>query len=206
MPLTTTGRNKLLDSGKGAFTHVGALTSIDGTEVAGGSYARQAVTWQTAGSGLTDNTAQLTIPIPASTTVQAIGLYDAVSAGALLAYVPIGSSGQLLRGAAAVTDLANNVLTSDSHGLSADDRVMVWQIADEAFPASTPSLLATVLYYAATITTSTFKLSTTASGANIVDITGLGELAWAKTVPNTFSSAGNLTVAIGQLDFALTFA
>ena len=205
MPLTTTGRNKLLDSGKGVFTHVGALTSIDGTEVAGGSYARQAVTWVTAASGLTDNNGALSIPIPASTTVQALGIYDAVSGGNLLAYVPIGSSG-LLRGIAEVTDTTNNIVTSAGHGLSADNRVMVWQVADEAFPASTPSLLTTVLYYAATITTDTFKLSTTASGANIVDITGLGSIAWAKTAPDTWTNAGNLTVATGALDFSLTFA
>lgn len=206
MPFTTAGRDALLTSGKAGITHVGALTALDGTEVAGGSYARQAVTWTAAASGATDNNAQITIPIPASTTVAAIGLYDALSSGNLLGYFPLGSSGQLLRGVGAVTDTTNNIVTSNAHGVAADDRILVWQVADEAFPAATPSLSATTLYYAATVTTDTFKLSTSASGAAIVDITGLGELAWAKTVPNTWASAGNLTIATGTLDLSLTFA
>ena len=206
MPLTTAGRNALLTNGLTGFTHVGALSDLAPTEVAGGSYQRQAITWTAASSGVRDNNAQIDVPIPASTTVVAVGLYDANASGNLLGYFPIGSSGQLLRGVGAVTDTTNNIITSNAHGVANDDRLLVWQVAEEAFPASTPSLLATVLYYAASVATDTLKLSSTASGANILDITGSGELAWAKTVPNTFASAGNLTIAVNTLDLALTFA
>lgn len=201
MPLTTAGRNALLTSGASGITHIGALTAISGTEVAGGSYARQAITFAAASGGIRDNTAQLTIPIPAGTTVVAIAGYDASSAGNQLSLDPYGSSGQVLKGVgtAATTDL----ITSNGHGLTTDDRVFVAAVAGESLPTG---LSASTLYYvlASGLTTDAFKLSTS-SGGTAVDITAVGELAWFKTVPNTFSSAGNLVIAAGAYDLDLNF-
>lgn len=202
MPYTTAGRNALLTSGKGGVTHVGAVTDIAGTEVAGGSYARQAVTWGAAASGAATNTGALTIPIPAGSTVVALAYYDAVSAGNLLGVFPYGSAGQVLDGVATVT--AADTFTSNVHGLAADDRVFVAAVAGETLPAG---LSATTLYYvrATGLTADTFTLATTSGGA-AVDVTDAGELVWFKTVPNTFASAGNLTVAIAAASIDLTFA
>lgn len=206
MPLNNTGRNALLTSGKGGFTHVGALTALTPTEVAGGSYARQAVTWQSAGTpaaGQAGNNGSITIPIPASTTVVALGLYDAVSAGNNLAILPYGSSNQVVTGVASVDAIATDLIQSNGHGLTTDDRVFVSTVNGEALPTG---LGATTLYFvlASGLTTDAFKLSTT-SGGSAVDITALGELAFWKTVPNTFASAGNLTIATNQLLLDLTF-
>jgi len=202
MPYTTAGRNALLTSGKGGVTHVGAVTDIAGTEVAGGSYARQAVTWGAAASGAATNTGALTIPIPAGSTVVALAYYDAVSAGNLLGVFPYGSAGQVVDGVATVT--AADTFTSNAHGLAADDRVFVAAVAGETLPAG---LSATTLYYvrATGLTADTFTLATT-SGGSAVDVTAAGELVWFKTVPNTFASAGNLTVAIAAASIDLTFA
>ena len=202
MPYTTAGRNALLTSGKGGVTHVGAVTDIAGTEVAGGSYARQAVTWGAAASGAATNTGALTIPIPAGSTVVALAYYDALSAGNLLGVFPYGSAGQVLDGVATVT--AADTFTSNAHGLAADDRVFVAAVAGETLPAG---LSATTLYYvrATGLTSDTFTLATT-SGGSAVDVTAAGELVWFKTVPNTFASAGNLTVAIAAASIDLTFA
>ncbi|MCC7060696.1 MAG: hypothetical protein IT508_10740 [Burkholderiaceae bacterium] len=202
MPYTTAGRNALLTSGKGGVTHVGAVTDIAGTEVAGGSYARQAVTWGAAASGAATNTGALTIPIPAGSTPVALAYYDALSAGNLLGVFPYGSAGQVLDGVATVT--AADTFTSNVHGLAADDRVFVAAVAGETLPAG---LSATTLYYvrATGLTSDTFTLATT-SGGSAVDVTAAGELVWFKTVPNTFASAGNLTVAIAAASIDLTFA
>jgi len=202
MPYTTAGRNALLTSGKGGVTHVGAVTDIAGTEVAGGSYARQAVTWGAAASGAATNTGALTIPIPAGSTPVALAYYDALSAGNLLGVFPYGSAGQVLDGVATVT--AADTFTSNVHGLAADDRVFVAAVAGETLPAG---LSATTLYYvrATGLTADTFTLATT-SGGSAVDVTAAGELVWFKTVPNTFASAGNLTVAIAAASIDLTFA
>ena len=199
MPLNNTGRNALLNSGKGGFTHVGAVTDLSGTEVTGGSYARQAVTWQSAGTpaaGQSGNTAQLTVPIPAGSTPVAVALYDAVSAGTLLGYFPYGSSGQVVDGVASA-DATTDLLTSVAHGLTTDDRVMFWAITGDALPTG---LSATTLYFvlASGLTANAFKVATT-SGGTAIDITASSEVAFAKTVPNTFSSAGNIVIAANAL-------
>lgn len=201
MPLTTQGRNDLLTNGLTAFTHVGAYTDLGTTEVAGGSYARQAVTWTSAASGVRDNNAQLSIPIPAGTTVQVGSIHSAVSAGNLEAFFQIGST---LRGVASVDATATDLLQSNGHGLSTDNRVFFSTIAGESLPTG---LSATTLYFvlASGLTTDAFKVATT-SGGTAVDITALGEVAWFRTVPETFSSAGNLIIATGALDVDATFA
>jgi len=76
MPLTTTGRNKLLDSGKASISHIGAFSDLGTTEVAGAT--RQAVTWTAAAAGVVDNNAQLVIPVNAGQTAVCLGFFDAV--------------------------------------------------------------------------------------------------------------------------------
>jgi hypothetical protein len=196
MPLTTAGRNAVLDSGIPAITHVGALTALTGTEVAGGSYARQSISHAAAASGVKDNSAQITIPIPAGTTVVAVSEYDASSAGNQLSYGGIGSTVKGV-GTAATTD----TITSNGHGLVDNDRVFVWAVNGESLPTG---LAASTLYHVISSASNTFQLSTSQGGA-AVDITAVGELAFAKTVPETFASAGNLVFAAGALDHDATF-
>jgi hypothetical protein len=187
MPLTTTGKNNLISVT--SFTHAGAYTDLGVTEVAGGSYARQAITWGTASAGTRANSAQISIPIPAGTTVQTVGVWDAVSAGNSQGFYQIGST---LRGAATVTTA--DTFTSNAHGLSADDRIFFAGIAGESLPAG---LSATTLYFvrATGLTADTFTVATS-SGGSAVDVTAAGEVAWFKTVPQTFSIAGNLILPI----------
>lgn len=186
MPLTTTGKNNLI--AVTAFTHAGAYTDLGTTEVAGGSYARQAITWAAASAGARANSAQLTIPIPAGTTVVAAGVWDAVSAGNSQGFWQIGST---LCGVATVTTA--DTFTSTAHGLVADDRVFVTAPAGQSgVPAG---LSATTLYFvrATGLTADTFTIATT-SGGTAVDVTAAGEVAFFKTVPQTFSIAGNLVL------------
>lgn len=202
MPFTTTGRNKLLDTGKTAITHIGAFTDLGTTEAGGAT--RQAITWTAAASGVTDNNAQLSIPVNAGVTVQTLGFFDALTVGNILGYWPIGSAGQVLRGVGTVDAIATDLIQSSAHGLAADDRVFFWPAGDATLPAG---LSAATLYFvrATGLTADLFSVATTSGGA-AVDITALGELAWAKTVPNTWASAGNLVIATGSLDLDLTFA
>lgn len=51
-----------------AITHIG-LVNGSGTELSGGSYARQAVTWTSATAGLVRPTADLTFSVPAGGVV-----------------------------------------------------------------------------------------------------------------------------------------
>jgi len=88
--------NKLLDHFLGTATYtkpttvyVGLYTVVPtdaggGTQVTGGSYARQTATFSAAASGTTSNTANIDFAgMPAATTV-AIGIFDALTAGNLL--------------------------------------------------------------------------------------------------------------------------
>ena len=96
--LTDYLENKLLDHflGTTAYTspaavYVGLFTVAPsdaggGTEVTGGSYARQAATFTSAASGATSNDTNIDFTgMPATTTV-AIGIFDDVASGNMLLY------------------------------------------------------------------------------------------------------------------------
>lgn len=196
MALTTAGRNALLASGKAGFTHVGLCTDLAGTEVAGGSYARQPVTWGTPASGITSNTGAVSIPVPAGTTPMVVCLYDALTAGNRLSDGGYGSSGQQVKGLGTV-DATTDLFLSKAHGLTTDDRVFFSPVNGEAIPTG---VSVTTLYFvlAAGLTTDAFAVSTTSGGAAL-NVTVSGEVLFQKTVLNVFASAGNLTFAIAAL-------
>jgi len=96
--LTNYLESKLIDHFLGTTTYtkpsavyVGLFTVTPGeagggTEVSGGSYARQAATFGAASSGATTNNANIDFTgMPAATTV-AIGIFDASTSGNMLLY------------------------------------------------------------------------------------------------------------------------
>jgi hypothetical protein len=188
MPLTTTGKNNLISVT--SYTHAGAYTDLGVTETSGGSYARQAITWAAASAGTRANSAQLTIPINAGQTIQAVGVWDAVSAGNSQGFWQIGST---LRGAATIT-ASTDTFADFAHGVTTDDRVFFTAIAGQSLPTG---LSLTTLYFvrATGLTANAFTVATTSGGA-AVDVTTDGEVAWFKTVPQTFSISGNLILPV----------
>jgi hypothetical protein len=188
MPLTTAGKTNLISVT--SFTHAGAYTDLGATEVAGGSYARQAITWAAASGGTRANSAQISIPIPAGTTVQTVGVWDASSAGNSQGFWQIGSTVTGTGTATASTD----TIASFAHGVTTDDRVFFTAPAGSSLPTG---LSATVLYFvrATGLTADAFTVALTSGGA-AVNITADGEVAFFKTVPQTFSIAGNLVLPV----------
>ena len=108
---TTFLQQELLDhiGGNGAYTaptpYVGLYTAAPsdaggGTEVTGGSYARQAVAtgassgWDAASGGATQNTAMVTFPTATANwgTVTHVGLFDAITSGNLLMHGALSAS------------------------------------------------------------------------------------------------------------------
>jgi len=65
-----------------------------GTEVTGGSYARQSVTFASPSNGVTTNSADITFPTAtaAQGTVTHIGIRDALTSGNLLYHTPLDAS------------------------------------------------------------------------------------------------------------------
>lgn len=202
MPLTTTGRNSLLTDGATSFAYLSATTNIDTTSPTEITTTRQAITWAAAASGQRTNSNAISIPVTAGTTVQGIAIFTASTGGSCQAVFPVGSSGQYVDGVASAA--TTGTFTSIAHGLTTDDRVFFSAVAGEALPAT---LSTTTLYFvrATGLTADSFTIATTSGGAAVTFTTG-GEAAFFKTVPNTFSSAGNLTVAIGALTLDGTFA
>ncbi len=180
MPLNTTGKNNLISVT--SMTHVTGITALPSTETTPST--RQAITWAAASGGTRANSAQLTIPIAAGQTILAVGVWDALTVGTLQGYWQIGST---LRGGSTMT--AAGVHTSVGHGLTTDDRVFVTALGGDALPTG---LAIDTLYFvrATGLTADSFSLAATSGGAAVGS--AAGEVAWFKTVPQTFSIAGNL--------------
>lgn len=190
----------MLSGGLGnAISHVSAHTAIPddngSSEATGGSYARQAVTWTSASSGVRDNNAGITHPIPAGTTVVSYGFWSALTSGTYYGHALIGST---LAGFGSVdsSGVTSNNIQSAAHGLSNGNRVAVYNVHAESLPTG---LAEGTLYWVVGVATNTFQVSTT-EGGSAVDISGQGELWWQNCVPEAFGSAGSLTAATGDLD------
>ena len=85
MPLNDAARDAMLDHYDTLVTHVSAHTADPGTtgasEVSGGSYARQSITFAAASGGNLNSSNTPVIPIPAATTITHLGLWSASTAG-----------------------------------------------------------------------------------------------------------------------------
>ncbi len=83
MPLTVTERNTVANSLTPRLTHVSLHTADPGTtgasEAAGGSYARQALTWSAASAGIAVAN-EVTFSVPAGTYTH-FGVWNAASGG-----------------------------------------------------------------------------------------------------------------------------
>jgi len=80
--------------------HTADPTLTGGAEVTGGSYARQALSYNAASGNSKTTSATATIPIPAGNTVTYLGLWSLASGGVFLGQVAItseafGSDGNL---------------------------------------------------------------------------------------------------------------
>jgi hypothetical protein len=209
VPFNDAAKNAMLDAldeTATQITHVGVHTLADpgtgatatGTEATGGSpaYARQAVTWGAAASGLKANTNTIAIDVPSGT----YGFLTYWNAST-------GNSGTQYRGYAPINGTTKGFGTVDAAGVTADaiqsaahglvdtDRVMLFNTFGEALPAG---LTEGVIYFVVSAATDTFEVSLTSGGAS-APITGQGELFFQKVIPETFGAQGQITVAAGAL-------
>lgn len=215
MPFNTPAKNLMLEAldeslaagidfvAAWTLTDPGTGTNATGTEAAGGSpaYARQAVVWGAAAAEVKANTNAITIDVPAG-TYGFLAYFNAVTGNTnnFLGYAPINGT---VHGFFSVdTTLSNDQFLSPSHGLVDTDRVMLFNAVGTALPTGVAE---GTVYFVVASATNTFKVSTTSGGA-AVDLTavGGGEGYFAKVIPETFASQGQITVAIGALTLDLT--
>lgn len=77
-----------------ALFNVTPTSAGGGTEVSGGSYVRQAVTFSASASGESHNTVTINYPTPAADwgLVQGVALFDALSSGNMLYFGLLGTA------------------------------------------------------------------------------------------------------------------
>lgn len=113
MALSTAGRNASVDGVTGLITHISLHTADPGasgtSEVAGGTYARQAATWGAASGGTGGITNDPEFGIPAATTITHYGLWSASSGGTFYGGDPLSASETY--GAAGTYTLTANTVT-----------------------------------------------------------------------------------------------
>ncbi|HEY9440150.1 MAG TPA: hypothetical protein VIS29_16195 [Streptomyces sp.] len=80
MAMDTAYLDGIANAGAALITHLGLVDDV-GTELSGGSYARQAVTWTSSSGGEISPTADLVFDVPASATVAGWRGYSASTAG-----------------------------------------------------------------------------------------------------------------------------
>lgn len=222
MPFNDASKNVMLDAldeSATQITHVGINTLVTApptdttpgtgtnaaaTEATGGSpaYARQAVTWSAAASGVKQNSGALTFDVPAGT--YGFFTYWNASSGNTnnyRGYAPFGGASAVKGfGVCDATDVTNNTITSNGHGLSNGDRVIVFNVFAESLPAG---LTEGAAYFVVGAATDTFQVSNSSGGAAI-DITGQGELFFQRVIPEVFGAQGQITVAINALSLDAT--
>jgi hypothetical protein len=193
--------NNGLDGRLPATPHLSAHTAFSDTganEVSGGAYAREVMAMDAATGRTADNTAAESLSIPASTTVQFVGIFDALTGGNFITMMPLGSTKALVGMA---TDAAENGAPADTlwvagHGMAQDERVAFFSV-DGTLPTG---ITEGVLYYViGTPTTNSLQVSATEDGAALA-ITAAGSFIMSDAVPETYASAGTLELALGDLD------
>lgn len=218
MPFNTTAQGDALKSGTGGgiagiITHVGINTlttapptdttpgtgtNAAATEATGGSpaYARQAVTWAAAAPTVA-NTGALTFDVPAG-TYGFFTLWNASSGNTNNFRGWLGFGGATPKkgfGTVDATNVTNDTVTSNGHGLVNTDRVILFNVVGETIPTGITEGGA---YFVVGAATDTFQISTTSGGA-AVNLTGQGEVYFEKVVPEVFAGQGQITAAIGAL-------
>lgn len=116
MPFSTNAKNLMLNALRGTnpttpVTHVSLHTADPGdtgaSEVSGGSpaYARKAITFAAAASGLIDDSTNgVTFDVPASTTVAYVGYWSAITSGTWLGSSAVTSEAFAGQGQYVLTD------------------------------------------------------------------------------------------------------
>jgi hypothetical protein len=202
MPYTVTAQNQMLDALNGgtpssiigwASLHTAYSTS-GANEVAGGSYARQTVTWSAASAGSKASSAiGGTFSIPGSTTVLFVGLWSASTSGT---FAGMGSNSNGATPFAYTATLASpSVFTAPGSSYSNGTTVVLFPGAGTTTP--TGFTVGTV-YFVVSASGATFQLSATSGGSGI-NASAAGSGIVQGITPEVFGAAGVFTLSTETL-------
>ena len=184
----------------GLFTAVGTDAGTGFTEVSGGGYARvttAAGDWSAAsgtGPSTISNTGMLTYPAASANwgSVIAFGLFDAASAGNLLAWDYFGNYAWL---PAAVSAASPGVLTVPGHGFAAGD-VVEWTLE---YGGTGPSFSASSFTGALVVVSPAANTFTVTNGGTAVNTSAAGNGSIRKMVAQTVNSGAVVSFPAGSI-------
>lgn len=192
---TAAAKNAMLDAEPSTHLSLHSAWSATGAnELTGGSpaYARQAATWSAAVAAEAALSAPVTFDVPAGSTVQFVGRWNALTAGTFLGMSPLNGVESEFS-----VDLAGNSIKQVNHEYEDGYQIV--------FIGGTPpgGLTEGTLYFVVTATADTYQVAATSGGAAI-DLTAEPAAACvvSKIVPESFGAQG--TQQISALPLRMT--
>lgn len=198
MPFVTFSSDYQLDqwgTNKALFVSLHTAYSATGaSEVTGGSpaYARVAVTWSSAAGQSKSLSGTYTLNVPASTTVEYIGFWDASTSGNFSGMWPNAAGANAYAFAA---PSSTGVLLAPGSGYSAGQTVVVFASPGSTLPSG---LTAGTVYFVKSPSSDSFSLSATNGGAAIT-LTTDGSGIIQQIAAETFGSQGTFTITAGSI-------
>lgn len=173
-----------------------AFSSSGANEVAGGAYARQASTWNSAASGAVDNSNAPSFSVPSGNTIRFVGFWDtAPSPDVFQGMLPNQQAGDVgpMR---FIIDVTNDAVQGIAHGLVNDDTVV--------FIGGTPPapLVEGTVYHVVGAVTDEFDVAATQGGAAInLTTQGDQDVRFWQIREETFASDGTFNLTDADIDF-----
>lgn len=166
-----------------------AYSSSGSSEVSGGSYARQAVTWSSASGGSKAAASVAgSFSVPASTTVAFVGLWSALSGGTFGGMGP-NDAGTLY--AFTCTSGTPGVFTAPGSSYSNGNTVVLFDGAGATIPSA---FTVGTIYYVVSASGTSFSLSAT-SGGSAINTGGAGAGIVQAVTTEAFGAAGTFTLS-----------
>ncbi len=194
-----TALNVMLDALSAILDQVSlhtAFSTSGANEVTGGSYARQAITWNAAASGALDSSNAPSFSVPGTNTIRFIGFYDTVpSPDVFQGMMPNQQAGD--EGPRRfVVDVTNDTIEDPTNAFANDENLV--------FIGGTPPapLVEGTVYWIVTRTAADYGVSATQGGASIVLTTqGDQDVRIWQIREETFASDGTFNLTDADIDF-----
>ncbi len=176
-----------------------AYSNSGANEVTGGTYARQANTWNAAAAGAVDNSNAPSFAVPSGNTIRFIGFWDtAPSPDTFQGMIPNQQAGDV-GPQRYVIDVGNDTIEAPAHGFANGEGVVF--IGGTAPGGLTEG----TVYYAVNVTTDDFQVEAVAAASPSAPITltnqGDQDVRFWQIREETFASDGTFNMTDADIDF-----
>lgn len=199
MPFSTSASDYMLGqwaTNEALYASLHSAYSASGAnELAGGSYARVAVTWATPGSNAVALAGTpYTLNVPASTTVAFVGFWTAATGGTFQGMSPLGGA----TGYGFSAPSSTSTLLAPGTAYSANQPVVVFAPAGTTLPTG---LTAGTIYWTKSPSSDSFQLSAT-NGGSAISLSADGSGIVLAITTEAFSGAGTYEVTAATITIA----